>query len=105
MRDNVEVTRDCPSSKSVERWQHRLTPLWRHISGGCHLDRKVDDLIRAAGFEILELRNEYARGPQLMTYMYEGRARPAVSVLRDDLIKGARNSASRCSDHEVPRGC
>jgi SAM-dependent methyltransferase len=90
---------------AVERWQHRLTPLWRHISGGCHLDRKVDDLIRAAGFEILELRNEYARGPQLMTYMYEGRARPAVSVLRDDLIKGARNSASRCSDHEVPRGC
>ena len=21
---------------AVERWQHRLTPLWRHISGGCH---------------------------------------------------------------------
>lgn len=69
---------------AIERWQHRLTPLWRHISGGCHLDRKVDDLIRAAGFEILELRNEYARGPRLMTYMYEGQARPAVSVWRGD---------------------
>jgi len=67
---------------AVERWQHRLTPLWRHISGGCHLDRKVDDLIRAAGFEILELRNEYARGPRLMTYMYEGQARPSVQQTR-----------------------
>jgi ubiquinone/menaquinone biosynthesis C-methylase UbiE len=65
---------------AVERWQHRLTPLWRYIAGGCHLDRKVDNLIRAAGFEISKLRNEYARGPRLMTYMYEGRARPAISV-------------------------
>ncbi|HEY8009070.1 MAG TPA: class I SAM-dependent methyltransferase [Methylocella sp.] len=68
----------------VERWQQRLTPLWGHISGGCHLDRKVDDLIRAAGFEISILRNEYARGPRPMTYMYEGRARPAISVSGGD---------------------
>jgi ubiquinone/menaquinone biosynthesis C-methylase UbiE len=58
----------------VERWQHRLTPVWRHIAGGCHLDRKMDDLIRSAGFDLTELRTEYARGPRLMTYMYEGRA-------------------------------
>lgn len=64
----------------VERWQHRLTPMWGHISGGCHLDRKVDDLIRAAGFEIAELRTEYADGPRLMTYMYEGRALPSAPV-------------------------
>jgi ubiquinone/menaquinone biosynthesis C-methylase UbiE len=58
----------------VARWQHRLTPVWRHISGGCHLDRKVDDLIRAAGFDVPELKTEYAHGPRAMTYMYEGRA-------------------------------
>jgi ubiquinone/menaquinone biosynthesis C-methylase UbiE len=63
---------------AVERWQRRLTPMWRHISGGCHLDRKVDDLIRAAGFEIEELRTEYADGPKLMTYMYEGKAREEI---------------------------
>src|ERR1700730_3384591 len=28
------------------RWQRRLTPYWKRISGGCHLDRKTDDLIR-----------------------------------------------------------
>ena len=59
----------------VERWQHRLTPVWRHFAGGCHLDRKVDDLIRSAGFDLTKLRTEYARGPRLMTYMYEGCAR------------------------------
>jgi ubiquinone/menaquinone biosynthesis C-methylase UbiE len=62
----------------VERWQHRLTPMSGHISGGCHLDRKMDDLIRSAGFELTEIRTEYARGPRMFTYMYEGCARPTA---------------------------
>jgi hypothetical protein len=32
------------------RWQHRLTPYWKLIGRGCHLDRKMDQLIRSAGF-------------------------------------------------------
>lgn len=59
----------------VESWQHRLSPIWRKVAGGCHLDRKVDDLVRAAGFDLTELRNEYADGPRIMTYMYAGSAR------------------------------
>ena len=62
----------------VERWQHRLTPLWRHIAGGCHLDRKIDGLIRTAGFDLTELRTEYAEGPRTMTYMYQGCAEPTA---------------------------
>jgi ubiquinone/menaquinone biosynthesis C-methylase UbiE len=58
----------------VARWQHRLTPVWRRFAGGCHLDRKIDDLVRAAGFELPKLKNEYAEGPRPMSYMYEGRA-------------------------------
>ena len=58
----------------IQGWQHRLTPLWRHIAGGCHLDRKMDELIRSAGFEIQELATAYARGPRPFTFMYEGRA-------------------------------
>ena len=60
----------------VRSWQRRLTPIWRHLAGGCHLDRKVDDLLREAGFEIAELRTEYAAGPRPFTYMYMGCARP-----------------------------
>ena len=62
----------------VERWQHRLTPIWCHVAGGCHLDRKIDDLVRSAGFDLMELRTEYAAGPRPITYMYIGRARPTV---------------------------
>ena len=58
----------------IERWQHRLTPIWCHIAGGCHLDRKMDDLIRSAGFDLIDLRTAYASGPRPMTYMYLGRA-------------------------------
>ena len=61
----------------VERWQRRLTPVWCHIAGGCHLDRKMDDLIRSAGFEMTDLRAEYATGPRPMTYMYLGSAQSA----------------------------
>jgi hypothetical protein len=58
----------------IERRQRRLTPIWYHVSGGCHLDRKMDDLIRSADFNMIELRTEYANGPRPMTYMYLGRA-------------------------------
>jgi len=57
---------------SVERWQHRLTPPWRCIAGGCHLDRKMDDLIRQSGFDLTDLHQEYAPGPRAMSYMYQG---------------------------------
>jgi Methylase involved in ubiquinone/menaquinone biosynthesis len=61
----------------VQRWQHRLTPLWSRCSGGCHLDRKMDDLIRAAGFHITDLTRSYLSGPKIMTFMYEGTAVPS----------------------------
>src|SRR5438552_393522 len=37
-------------------WQDRLTPVWKRIGGGCHLNRKIDELIKAAGFQISELK-------------------------------------------------
>jgi ubiquinone/menaquinone biosynthesis C-methylase UbiE len=60
----------------VVAWQDRLTPVWRHIAGGCHLNRKIDELITAAGFRIDELKTCYLPGPRPMTYTYQGFARP-----------------------------
>jgi ubiquinone/menaquinone biosynthesis C-methylase UbiE len=60
----------------VARWQHRLTPCWSWISGGCHLDRKTDDLLRRAGFDIKDLATGYMKGPKAWTFMYEGAAKP-----------------------------
>ena len=56
------------------RWQRRLTPYWKRISGGCHLDRKTDDLIRAAGFQIDAAETGYMTGPKPWTFMYQGSA-------------------------------
>jgi ubiquinone/menaquinone biosynthesis C-methylase UbiE len=55
-------------------WQDRVTPLWKRIGGGCHLNRKIDDLIMAAGFRITELKTCYLPGPPPMTYTYQGAA-------------------------------
>jgi ubiquinone/menaquinone biosynthesis C-methylase UbiE len=63
--------------QGIERWQHRLTPMWKAIAGGCHLDRSIPALIRSAGFEIARLQTGYMPGPRPITFMYEGSARPA----------------------------
>ena len=60
----------------VELWQDRLTPIWRRLSGGCHLNRKTDELVEASGFTIERLETGYIRGPKIMTFLYEGSARP-----------------------------
>lgn len=57
---------------SVKTWQDRITPFWKRIGGGCHLNRKVDDLIKGAGFQIIEQKNFYLPGPRPMTYTYQG---------------------------------
>jgi len=53
-------------------WQDRLTPLWKRIGGGCHLNRRIDEIIKEAGFQIRELTTSYLPGPRPMTYTYQG---------------------------------
>lgn len=68
------VEHGLSSEPGIIRWQHRLTPFWKRIGGGCHLDRKMDDLIRAAGFQVEALETGYMKGPKPWTFMYQGRA-------------------------------
>ncbi|MDP3815959.1 class I SAM-dependent methyltransferase [Pseudomonas sp.] len=58
--------------RSVLRWQNRLTPLWKPLAGGCHLNRDIAALIDTAGFRIGQLQNRYLQGPRPMTYLYQG---------------------------------
>lgn len=62
--------------ESVRRWQNLLTPAWKCISGGCHLNRPIKSLIEGAGFRLDRLETGYMPGPRLMTFLYEGSARP-----------------------------
>jgi ubiquinone/menaquinone biosynthesis C-methylase UbiE len=59
----------------VRRWQDRLTPLWRKLAGGCHLNRPIERMIAQAGFQIADLETGYlVKGPRVATYHYLGRA-------------------------------
>ena len=60
----------------VRKWQNRLTPLWKKLAGGCHLNRPITNLLDAAGFRVSRLETGYMPGPKPMTFMYEGSARP-----------------------------
>lgn len=62
---------------AVKKWQDRVTPIWARLAGGCHLNRKADDLMREAGFALADLKTGYVRGPKILTFMYEGRATPS----------------------------
>jgi ubiquinone/menaquinone biosynthesis C-methylase UbiE len=62
---------------SVRRWQDRLTPLWKRIGGGCHLNRAIAQLVAESGFRIERMETGYMKGPKAMTFMYEGGARPS----------------------------
>lgn len=60
---------------SVRGWQNRLTPLWKPLAGGCHLNRDIPALIEAGGFRLIELDSHYLPGPRPMTYVYSGIAK------------------------------
>lgn len=64
---------------SVRRWQDRLTPLWKPIAGGCHLNRDIPALLREGGFHIEDMEQLYLPGPRPLTYNYWGSATAAES--------------------------
>ena len=70
----VFVEHGLSPESDVARWQHRLTPCWKRIGGGCHLDRKMDDLIREGGFHLNNIETGYMGWPKLFTFMYQGQA-------------------------------
>lgn len=43
------------------KWQHRVEPFWKWFAGNCHLTRRTEAAIAAAGFEIDEIARESMR--------------------------------------------
>ncbi len=51
----------------VRRWQQRLEPIQKKAFGGCHLTRRIPDLLADAGFEVSELDAFYEdNAPKVM---------------------------------------
>lgn len=56
----------------VRLWQERLTPFWKPLAGGCHLNRDIPALLQAGGFHIRELHSGYLPGPRPLTWVWHG---------------------------------
>lgn len=64
--------------EEVTRWQDRINPVWQKVAGGCNLNRKIDAMVREAGFTVEALEQSYLPGPRPWTYNYWGTGvRPA----------------------------
>jgi ubiquinone/menaquinone biosynthesis C-methylase UbiE len=63
--------------QSVRTWQHRIDPMWTRVAGGCHITRRIPELIEHTGFTIDQLDAGYLPGPKISAYHYWGRATPA----------------------------
>jgi ubiquinone/menaquinone biosynthesis C-methylase UbiE len=60
---------------SVARWQQRITPVWKSLCGGCHVDRPIPKLIGDAGFRIADMETMYLPGtPRFAGFNYWGSA-------------------------------
>ena len=57
------------------RTQDRLTPLWRHIAGNCHLNRVLEPALSNAGFSEIDLQSRTVPIP--MWRLLYGTARTA----------------------------
>lgn len=70
----IEPCATTPETLCGIKWQDRLTPAWKCIGSGCHLNRPIRLLIESAGFHIAQIETGYMKGPKPMTFMHEGRA-------------------------------
>ncbi|MEM6449431.1 MAG: class I SAM-dependent methyltransferase [Cyanobacteria bacterium P01_D01_bin.105] len=57
---------------SIQTWQNRITPVQKIIADGCHLNRKMDALVRRV-FDQVRIDEFYAEAlPKVIGYFYSG---------------------------------
>ena len=66
------VEHGASPERAVYAWQRRVEPAWKRIGGGCHLTRRTDALLEAAGFRVRELKSGYLPGPKISAFTYRG---------------------------------
>ncbi len=63
---------------NVAKWQDRIAPVLR-VLAGCSPNKKMDDLIVEAGFEVTQMEKSYLKGPKFISYHYIGQARSPLA--------------------------
>ena len=67
----------APQPKWVGKIQQLITPAWKPVAGGCHLDRDIEQLIARAGFEVSGQQG-FTQGVNIVGYHYWGEATIAI---------------------------
>ena len=62
--------------EGVLRWQNRLNPIWKRLSGGCNLNRSIPTLLEQAGFKIRGMDTMYIPVWKPASFNYWGTASP-----------------------------
>lgn len=60
--------------ENVQRWQDRLTPYWKPIAGGCHMNRDVGRMLSAGGFRPTAFEASYIGSPKPLLWLSRGQA-------------------------------
>lgn len=60
--------------ESVSKWQNRLNPVWKFMSGGCNMNRNIPTLLKDAGFRVDDLQTIYLPGIRPLMFNYWGSA-------------------------------
>lgn len=69
------VEHGLSNDPGIRRWQDRLTPFWKQLADGCHLNRDMEMLIGRNGFAFAELRKYYLEKiPKIGGFLYQGKA-------------------------------
>ncbi|WP_350657413.1 class I SAM-dependent methyltransferase [Psychrobacter sp. S1-30-MNA-CIBAN-0213] len=67
----------APQPSWVGKIQQLITPAWKPIAGGCHLDRDIEQLIAQARFEVSGQQG-FTQGVNIVGYHYWGEATAAI---------------------------
>lgn len=63
------------SDDNFKIWlQNKLTPIWKLVAGGCHLNRDIEEMLLKNGFEITSMKKFQVPNKPLL-YMYKGRVK------------------------------
>jgi ubiquinone/menaquinone biosynthesis C-methylase UbiE len=64
-------------SEGTARWQDRLNPLWLGLTGECNINRRIDQIVEAGGFELTSMDRFLGDGPKILASLYRGVATKA----------------------------
>jgi ubiquinone/menaquinone biosynthesis C-methylase UbiE len=68
----IFVEHGLSPDRTIRFIQNSLNPAWKHIGGGCNLNRPIDELIQEAGFQIKQEENGYMDGRNPLSFLYRG---------------------------------